>query len=172
MKATQSSGNLLFSVSPSPSVHQFVVHLKKHIREVLGHNYDGLHAPTCISLCLHQGNQSERFLYDADLLMKNVRPFHVNFKNFNVVRTHDKRTIYLEVVNRWPLCELSEKLSGNPDFFPHITIASNLNSSDFHKVWNSLRDYEYSNYFRCDRITVMKKDVRRWVTYVELPFAA
>jgi len=172
MKTKNEASELIYIIDLPPSVRQFVGHLKKHIREVLGHSFDSQQVSPHISLFRQTDPHAERFLYDADHVLKSFKPFHINLKNLNVFKHGDKRTIYLEVVNKWPLCDVFEQLTGEQDFFPHVVIAKDLEAEDFFRVWHSLKDYPYINYFRCDRVTVLKKETKKWVPYVELPFAA
>ena len=112
-------------------------------------------------------------MYQIDSRVSSVTPFHVHIKNLNFFDHGTTRTIYLEVVHKNPICEIVENvLERREDFTPYITIARNLEMNDFIKAWRSLKDLSYSEYFRCDHITVLKKAPRKWIHYIDLLFAA
>jgi hypothetical protein len=66
MKSTNKTSELIYIIYLPLSVRQFVGHLKKHIREVLGHSFDSQLVSPHISLFCQTDPHAERFLYDAD----------------------------------------------------------------------------------------------------------
>ncbi len=171
---TKASNELLFIISPPPAIAEYVAMLKQHVRLAIGHPFEDEFAKAHISLFRYRDARPEDWLYQVDSKIASFAPFHVHVKNLNFYDHGTTRTIYLEVVHKNPICEIVERL-GQPEgeFTPYITIASNLDINDFIKAWMSLKNLSYSDYFRCDHITVLKKKAaRRWAYYMDLPFAA
>ena len=164
--------NLFYLISPSKPVVKFVESMKAHVKNTLGHRVESRLSKPHLSLMKDSDKRAERFLYDVESKLCSFKPFDVSVKNLNVfVQSNHKRTIYLDVVYKTPICEIFETLTEkNIDFTPHITIAKNLENDDFMKVWRDLRHVSYSNNFRCDHITVLKKTERKWIHYADIPF--
>jgi 2'-5' RNA ligase len=78
------------------------------------------------------------------------------------------KTIYLQLEYKTPVADLAKALGGK-SITPHITIARNLVPDDFDKAWECLRSVSYSNHFRCNSVTVLKRESNRWNRYLELP---
>jgi len=173
MRASMKRQKIFLLLSPSESIIKYVAELKVRVRNILGHEYDSYHSKAHISLLMHYLNHAENFLYHVDDKMHQVNPFTLVVKNLNVFHHGPNlRTIYLEVVNKTSACELCEKLVGQPNqFVPHITIARKLSIDEFNKVWSELKHLSYSNYFRCDRLTVLKWRDNKWNHHIDIPFS-
>lgn len=170
---TNVSKELLFIISPPPAIAEYVAMLKQHVKLAIGHPFEDEFAKAHISLFKYRDEHAEDRLYQIDSKISAFTPFHVHIKNLNFHDHGTTRTIYLEVVQKNPICEIVENLADQGgDFTPYITIARNLDINDFLKAWNSLKNLSYSEYFRCDHITVLKKAPRRWIYYMDLSFAA
>ena len=164
---------MLFVISPPPAIVEYVAMLKQHVKLAIGHPFEDEFSKAHISLFKYRDEHAEDWLYRADSKISSFTPFHVHIKNLNFSDHGMTRTIYLEVVHKNPICEIVENVLGSPaDFTPNITIARNLDINDFMKAWMSLRNLSYSDYFRCDHITVLKKAPRKWRYYMDLSFAA
>lgn len=174
MKTVSSvSKELLFVISPPPAIVEYVAMLKQHVKLAIGHPFEDEFTKAHISLFNYRDEHAEDWLYRVDSKVSTFAPFHVHIKNLNFYDDGITRTIYLEVVQKNPICEIVENvLDQRGDFNPTITIARNLDINDFLKAWKSLKNLSYSDYFRCDHITVLKKAPRRWVYYMDLAFAA
>lgn len=170
---TKGSPELLFIISPPPAIADYVAMLKQHVRLAIGHPFEDEFAKAHISLFQYRDARAEDWLYQVDSTISSCAPFHVHIKNLNFHDHGTTRTIYLEVVHKHPICEIAERL-GKPkgEFTPSITIARNLDINDFINAWRSLKNLSYSDYFRCDHITVLKKAPRRWMYYMDLSLAA
>lgn len=190
---TKGSPELLFIISPPPAIAEYVAMLKQHVRLALGHPFEDEFAKAHISLYRYRDARAEDWLYQVDSTISACAPFHVHIKNLNWHDHGTTRTIYLEVVHKHPICDIAERLasgtSASPGqgFTPNITIARDLDLNDFFKAWQSLKNLSYSDYFRCDHITVLKKAAfpsaklrageslrqrRRWTYYMDLSLAA
>ncbi len=170
---TKASNELLFIISPSPAIAEYVAMLKQHVRLAIGHAFDDESAQAHISLFQYRDARAEDWLYQVDTTISSFAPFHVHIKNLNYRDHGTTRTIYLEVVHKNPICEIVERFAApEGEFTPCITLARNLDLNDFFKAWKSLKNLSYSDYFRCDHITVLKRSPKRWMYYMDLPFAA
>jgi hypothetical protein len=173
MRASLKWQKIFLLLSPSPSITRYVSELKSRVHDILGHDYEGCNSLAHISVWMRYLNHAENFLYSVEDKMRMVNPFIIGVKNLNVFHHGpNQRTIYLEVVNKTPACELWEKLVGQEkDFTPHITIARNLSLEEFDKVWSELKDVSYSDYFRCDRLTVLRWKDNKWNHHIDIPFS-
>ena len=171
--STSHPNDLFFIISPPKTIADYVAFLKSHVKSAIGHSFEDEFSKAHISLFKYRNEHAEDLLYQIDSRVSSVTPFHVHIKNLNFFDHGTTRTIYLEVVHKNPICEIVENvLERREDFTPYITIARNLEMNDFIKAWRSLKDLSYSEYFRCDHITVLKKAPRKWIHYIDLPFAA
>ena len=165
---------LFYLITPSPSINDFVSMLKGHVEDILGHQYESRFSKPHVSLLKDSQEHAEGFLYDAEEQLRSVKPFIIPVKNLKVFwEGDDKRTIYLDILYKTPICEIFEILARNneAEFKPHISIAKNLEVKNFLKVWKSLKSITYSNDFQCDHITVLKKSGRGWRHHVDLSLA-
>jgi 2'-5' RNA ligase len=173
MRASLKWQKIFLLLSPSQPIIDYAAELKQQVMDILGHHYEGYHSKAHLSLLMQYLGHAENFLYAVDDKMNSVNPFTLTVKNLNVFyHGAGQRTIYLDVVNKTPACELWEKLVGKEEgFTPHITIARNLSANDFDRVWTELKHLNYSNHFLCDRLTVLKWSVsQRWDHYMDISF--
>jgi 2'-5' RNA ligase len=167
------SDELFFMIAPPKAIVDYVAQLKSFVRDAIGHRIEDDLSSAHISLYKYSNPHAEDLLYQVDSKISSFTPFHVYLKDLNVVNEGNLWTIYLEIVHKAPIRELAENIAGQDvDLMPRITIARNLELNDFLKVWRNLKDLSYSQYFRCDHITVLKKAPRKWVHYVDIPLAA
>ncbi len=172
-KRPATSTDLFFIISPPKTIVEYVTLLKKHVKSAIGHGFDDEFSKAHISLFKYRNEHAERVLYHIDNKVSTFNPFHVYIKNLNFFNHGTTRTIYLEIVYKNPICDLFKNITEQEsDFTPHITIAKNLEINDFIAAWKSLQNLSYSEYFRCDHITVLKKSPHKWMHYIDIPFAA
>lgn len=172
-KRSPVSDELFFILSPPPAVVGYVAMLKKHIKTTIGHSFEDEFSKAHISLFKYRDEHAEDLLYQIDSKISVINPFHVYIKDLNFFTRGSHWTIYLEIVHKNPICEIFENIV-KPDvnFTPQITIAKDLEMNDFITVWKSLKNLSYSQSFLCDHITVLKRAPRKWIHYIDLPFAA
>lgn len=156
-------------ISPSESILRDVFYLKQSVSEVLGYSYEGEHSKAHISLLKYRDPHNDNELYLINNRLSLCKPFTLYVKDFDVVHSGDDRTICLNVINKNPVCELAEKLTGR-NVTPTISIAKNLSQPAFDKVWRAIHRITYSNHFRCDHLTVLKRNTGPWRHYMDLPF--
>ncbi len=172
-KRLATSTDLFFIISPPKTIVEYVTLLKKHVKSAIGHGFDDEFSKAHISLFKYRNEHPEGILYHIDNKVSEFNPFHIYIKNLNFFTNGAHRTIYLEIVYKNPICELVENITEQEaGFTPHIPIASNLEINDFIAAWKSLQNLSYSEYFRCDHITVLKKSTHKWMHYIDIPFAA
>jgi 2'-5' RNA ligase len=156
-----------FTITPPQPVQIFVSSLKRNVRKAIGHGFQDEFSTAHISLFKYTG-KTESILYDADQLLAALLPFEIHVKGLGVFKYGDNRSIYLQIEYKAPIADLAIVLGGE-EITPHITIARNLDPDDFAKAWESLQSISHSSYFKCNNITVLKREPNRWNRYLELP---
>jgi len=159
--------HFFFTITPPQQVQIFVSNLKRHVRHAIGHEFEEEFSTAHISLFKYT-DETENILYDTDQLLAALLPFEIYVKGLGAFKHGNNRTIYLQIEYKTPIADLANVLSGE-GITPHIIIARNLEPDDFAKAWESLQSISYSNYFKCNTITVLKREPNRWNRYLELP---
>jgi 2'-5' RNA ligase len=164
---------LFFIISPARHIKSDVSVLKDDVHYLIGHKFDDQFSTAHISLFKYADEHAEDMIAHVEEKAAELSPFNVFLKDFGVFHNGSKRTIYMDIVNKYPIREIFEKIiKEEPAFTPSITIAKNLSNEDFLKCWPYLKELNYSNqHFLCDRITVLaKKDDGHWEVYKEIMF--
>lgn len=156
-------------ISPPESILKDISYLKKSIGEILGYPYEGEFSKAHISLLKYRDQHTDSELYTINNLVASVKPFNLYVKGFDVLHHGNNRTLCLNVDNKNPVRELAETLTGR-EITPHITLAKNLSVHSFNKVWSAVKRVTYSTHFRCDHLTVLKRNSGPWRHYMDLPF--
>ena len=165
---------LFFIISPPPHIMSDVSVLKDDVQFLVGHELDDRYAKAYISLFKFSDKDHFRdILKYVEFKAAYFKTFNIFIKNLNVFHHGDHRTIYLDIVNKYPVHDIFEKLvMEDRNYKPHITVAKNMESEDFLKTWLYLKDFKYSQHFHCDRITVLARRKKRWVPYREIMFGS
>lgn len=163
---------LLFMIAPPRHILSDVAVLKDDVHYLIGHHFEDRFSKAHISLFKYNDEHTEDMLDFVEEKADSFEPFNVFLKGFNYFIHGSKRTIYLDIVNKYPIREIFENLiKENPDYTPNITLAKNLSSDDFLKCWPYLNELNYSNqHFLCDRITVLARSENKWVHYKDICF--
>jgi 2'-5' RNA ligase len=156
-----------FTITPPHQVQIFVSNLKRQVRHAIGHEFQEEFSTAHISLFKYT-DKTESILYDADQLVATLLPFEIYVKGLGAFKHGANKTIYLQIEYKTPTADLANVLRGE-EITPHIIIARNLNPNDFAKAWESLQNISYSNHFKCNTITVLKREPNRWNRHLELP---
>jgi 2'-5' RNA ligase len=159
-----------FTITPSPPIQVFVSNLKKQVRNVIGHGFQSEFSKAHISLFQYNEYHTDDILYDADWLLPALLPLDIYVNGLGVFKHGTNRTIYLQIEYKTPIADLAKALGGK-SITPHITIARNLMAEDFDKAWEHLHRVSYCNHFRCNSVTVLKREHNRWNRYLELPLS-
>ncbi len=156
-------------ISPPESILQDVFYLKRSIREILGHTFESEFSKAHVSLLKYRDPHTDNELYQINNRLSSLKPFTLYIKDFDILHHGSNRSICFNVINKNPVRELAEMISGR-DITPHIPIAKNLTADDFEKVWSAIKRVTYSNHFRCDHLTVLKRSSGPWRHYMDLYF--
>jgi 2'-5' RNA ligase len=162
--------NHFFTIIPSPSIQAFVSNLKKQVRSVIGHGFQSEFSKAHISLFQYNEYHTDDILYDTDWLLSALLPLDIYVNGLGVFKHGNNKTIYLQIEYKTPVADLAKALGGK-NIMPNITIARNLPADDFDKAWRQLQSISYRNYFRCNSVTVLKREHHRWNRYLELPLS-
>ena len=162
---------LFFIIAPPPHIMSDVSVLKDDVHYLIGRKLEDRFSKGHISLFKYDDYHVEDMLYFVESKARRFQPFNVFVKDFGVFYTGMKRTIYMDIVNKYPVQDIFEKLvKQDGNFTPHITIAKNLMDEEFLKTWPYLQGLNYSQHFTCDRITVLARAEGRWVHYKDIEF--
>ena len=121
-----------------------------------------------IPLFQYNEHHTDNFLYDDDWLLSALLPMDIYVNGLGIFKHGSNKTIYFQLEYKTPVAHLAKALGGK-SITPHITIARNLIPDDFDKAWECLRGVSYRNNFRCNSVTVLKRESNRWNRYLELP---
>lgn len=162
---------LLFIIAPPRHIKSDVSVLKDDVHYLIGHPFEDRYSKACISLFKYSDEHGKAMIDYVETKAANFKPFNIFIKDLNVFYSGSYRRIYLDIVNKYPLRDIFEKLiKEDASYTPHITIAKNLTAEDFLKAWPYLKDLPYSQHFLCDRITVLAKGEKGWVHYKDILF--
>lgn len=163
---------LFFMIAPPRHIASDVAVLKDDVHYLIGHDFEDRLSKAYVPLFKYNDEHIDDMLAYVEEKAASFEGFNVFLKDFNVFYYGSKRTIYMDIVNKYPIREIFENLvKEDPSFTPHITIARNLSSEDFLKCWPYLKELNYSNqHFLCDRITVLARTGKKWVHYKDICF--
>jgi 2'-5' RNA ligase len=162
---------LFFIIAPPPHIMSDVSVLKDDVQYLIGHTFEDRHAKAHISLFKYSGEYLDDMVDHVEGKAVQFSAFNLFIKDLNVFRHGSQRTIYLDIVNKYPVRDIYESLiKEDADYVPHITIAKQLSSEDFMSAWPHLKDLSYSQNFLCDRITVLARGGNKWIHYKDIIF--
>lgn len=162
---------LFFLLSPPPHIVSDVSVIKDDVQFLVGHEFEDRYSKAHISLFKYNDEHTDDIIRFVESKAAHFKPFNVFLKDLNVFHHGSNRTIYLDVVNKYPIRDIFEKLvKEDIHYTPHISIAKNIGIEDFLKCWAYLKDLSYSQHFLCDRITVLARGEKRWVHYRDIVF--
>jgi hypothetical protein len=171
VKVSHPVEELRFIISPPRHIKSDVSVLKDDVQYLIGHPFEDRHTSACISLFTYSDRHIDDMIEHVEAKAANFKPFNIFVKDLNVFYNGQHRTIYLDIVNKYPLREIFEKtICEDAGFVPHITIAKRLSAEDFLKAWPYLKDLPYSQHFTCDHISVLARADNRWIHYRDIPF--
>ena len=162
---------LFFLLAPPPHIVSDVSVLKDDVQFLIGHELEDRYSKGHISLFKYSDQHIDDIIRFVATRATHFKPFNVFLKNLNVFHHGSNRTIYMDVVNKYPIRDIFEKVvKEDINFTPHISIAKNMSIEDFLKCWAYLKDLSYSQHFLCDRITVLARGDKKWVHYRDIMF--
>jgi 2'-5' RNA ligase len=169
---TPSVQELMFLISPPRHIMSDVSVLKDDVHYLVGHKLDDRHSRAHISLFKYNDHHVDDIIRFVESKARSFKPFNIFLKDFGVFYNGPKRTVYMDIVNKYPIQEIFEKLvKEDAHYVPHISIARNLAMDDFLRCWPYLKGLNYSNqHFLCDRITVLARSEGKWAHYKDILF--
>ena len=168
----QSVKELFFLISPPRHIASDVSVLKDDVHYLIGREMEDRYSKAHISLFKYSDteNRMKHMIRFVEARAAKLEPFNVFLKDFGVFYNGAYRTIYMDIVNKYPIQEMFEKIvKEEANYTPHITIAKNLAVDEFLRCWPYLKGLHYSNqHFLCDRITVLARTDRKWAHYKDI----
>lgn len=162
---------LFFIIAPPPHIMSDVSVLKDDVHYLTGKSFGDRFSKAYIPLFKYADEHIDDMLLHVESKASSFKPFNVFIKDFSVLYSGTMRTVCMDIINKYPIRDIFEKLiREDPEFTPHITIAKNLSTEDFMKVWPYLNNLPYSQHFTCDRISVLAKSEKRWIHYRDIIF--
>ena len=165
---------LFFMIAPPRHIASDVAVLKDDVHYLIGHKFDDQFSKAHISLFKYTDTDehADDMIRFVETKAVEFKPFNVFLKDFGVFYNGSKRTVYMDIVNKYPIRDIFEKtIKEDPNFTPHITIAKNLAADDFLKCWPYLTELKYGNqHFLCDRITVLVRTEKKWMHFKDIMF--
>jgi 2'-5' RNA ligase len=178
MKPTQQTEQavkeLFFLIEPPRHIMSDVSVLKDDVHYLVGRELKDRFTKGHISLFKYSDSEThmKHLIRFVEARAAEFTPFNVFLKDFGVFYNGSKRTIFMDVVNKFYVQDLFEKLvKQGTSYTPHIPIATNLDEEDYWRCWPYLKSLHYSNqHFLCDRITVLARNDSKWSLYKEIHF--
>jgi 2'-5' RNA ligase len=161
---------LFFMISPPRHIMSDVSVLKDDVQYLIGRKFEGRHSTAHISLFKYNDVHTKDMVRFVQSKAHEFEPFNVFLKDFGVFYNGSQRTIYMDIVNKYPIREIFQKLVKEDEHFtPNITIAKNLDVDDYLRCWPYLKTLNYGNqHFLCDRITVLSRTDNNWTHYKDI----
>lgn len=161
---------LFFIVSPPRHIISDVSVLKDDVQYLIGRRFEDRSAIAHIPLFRYNDEHLDDMIRHVETKARDLEPFNIFLKDFGVFFQGEKRTIYMDIVNKSPIEEIFETMiREDSGFVPHIPIARNLSIAEFLRCWPYLKGLNYSNqHFLCDRITVLARGHSRWAHYRDI----
>ena len=127
---------LFFLLAPPPHIVSDVSVLKDDVQFLIGHELEDRYSKGHISLFKYSDQHIDDIIRFVATRATHFKPFNVFLKNLNVFHHGSNRTIYMDVVNKYPIRDIFEKVvKEDINFTPHISIAKNMSIEDFLKCW-------------------------------------
>ena len=141
LKISNPVKELFFIIAPPRHIMSDVSVLKDDVHYLIGHELDDRYSKAHISLFKYSDDHLEDMMRHVEAKAAQFKPFNIFIKDLNVFYNGPSRTIYLDIVNKYPVRDIFEKLiKEETGDTPHITIAKKLAAEDFLKAWPYLKD--------------------------------
>lgn len=171
LKLQRSVHELYFMIAPPPHILSDISVLKDDVQYLIGRKFEDRFSRGYIPLFKYEDEHVGDMISFVRDKANAFNPFNIFIKDFGVFYNGTKRTIYMDVVNKYPIRDIFEKIvKKEPEYIPSITLAKNLTDEDFLKSMPYLKSLRYSQHFTCDRITVLARAENKWVHYQDIEF--
>src|SRR3982751_6768494 len=101
---------LFFIISPPPHILSDVFVLKDDVHYLIGHEFADRYSMAHISLFKYQDEHVEDIIRHVEVKVAIIKPFNIFIKDLNVFYYGAERTIILDIVNKYPVRDIFEKL--------------------------------------------------------------
>ena len=172
IKLQPSVQELFFVITPPPHILSDVSVLKDDVEYLIGRKLDDRYSKGYIPLFKYDDQHIDDMIRFVEEKALSFKPFNIFVKDFGVFYNGTRRSLYMDVVNKYPIRDIFERLvKEEPQFIPAISIAKNLTDEDFLKTMPYLKSLKYSQHFTCDRITVLARSEKKWFHYQDVEFS-
>lgn len=174
LKTKKSVEELAFVLSPPGHIKSDVTVLKDDVHFLIGRPFEDMYTKAHVALFkFNDAAYFDDINRHVTEVAAQLTAFNVFLKDLSVMYTGANRAIVMNVLNKYPVREIFEKLVRKNDrYVPYISIASQLTPSDLLKAWPYMKDFTYSQHFTCDRIAVFARVGRQWNLHREIPFGS
>lgn len=171
-KIQQSIEELSFVIAPPPHIKSDVSVLKDDVQFLTGKIFDDRYAPAHISLFRYDDRKNfSDIVHEVKTKAETFDPFNIFLKGLKYYWLNSSRSICLDILNKPDVRDVFEKLvKQDTKYLPFISIAKGLDHESFLKAWLHLQDFQYTQDFLCDRITVLARKENTWLPYREIIF--
>jgi hypothetical protein len=172
IKISNPPQELFFIIAPPRHIKSDVSVLKDDVQYLIGREFDDRHSIAHISLFKFINQKHVQDIVEhVESIATHFKPFNIFIKNMVAFHHGSYRTICLDIVNKYNICDIFEKtVKEDVHYKPNITIARKLAAEDFLKAWPYLKDFHYSQHFLCDRITVLARSENKWIHFKDIMF--
>jgi len=173
-QTAQEVKELFFLIQPPRHITSDVSVLKDDVHYLVGRELKDRFVKAHISLFKFSdtGLHMKHLIRFVEARAAEFSPFNVFLKDFGAFYNGSKRSIYMDVVNKFYIQDVFEKLvKQGTSYTPHIPIATNLDEEDYWRCWPYLKSLHYGNqHFLCDRITVLARSDAKWTHFKDIHF--
>lgn len=171
-KIHQSIDELSFVIAPPPHIKSDVSVLKDDVQFLTGKIFDDRYSPAHITLFRYDDRKNfSDIIYEVKAKAATFDPFNIFLKGLKYYWLNSNRSICLDILNKPDIRHIFEKLiKQNTRYMPFISIAKGLDHESFMKALLHLQDFQYTQDFLCDRITVLGRKDSRWLHYGDIIF--
>ena len=173
-KLHQSIDELSFVIAPPPHIKSDVSVLKDDVQFLTGKVFDDRYSPAHITLFRYDDKKTfSEIVYEVEAKAAMFDPFNIFIKGLKYYWLNANRSICLDILNKRDVRNIFEKLiKQDTKYMPFLSIAKGLDHESFLKAWLHLQDFQYTQDFLCDRITVIARHSDRWIHYRDIMFGA
>ena len=166
-------------LSPSESIVENVKKLKEFSFNTVG-EYESHHSRAHITVQFWSRKKPvwvEPLMPKLERDLQTLSPIVLDTNDFGFFDHNDHKTIYAKLgstsLTKFWFKNL-RKYFNRADFEPHITIAKNIPSDAFAKLWPRFKNFEWREQFVVDKLTVLKKETigynKNYKVFKEIPF--
>lgn len=158
-------------IAPPPHILSDISVLKDDVEYLIGKKFEDRHTRGYVPLFKYDDDHIEDMIGFVEAKAATFAPFNIFVKDFGVFYHGSRRSVYMDIVNKYPIRDIFEKIiREEPSYTPCISLAKNLSDEDFLKCWPYLKSLSYSQHFTCDRLTILARTDNKWAHYRDIEF--